>query len=114
MSIEVVGDTAYELICGANSPLTDGEADGLVAEYDKVGLRYKKGVWDGQNCVMTKAPEAEFKRFKAELSGCWESIKERVGHGLLISSNNSYQPGRTNFNPEADWEDMVAFIDANY
>ena len=115
MSTEVAGDTAYELIYKDDDPLTDAQAEALVTEYAKLGLRYRKCTWNGHNCVITKAPAAEYKGFCEEKSKHWQSIQERVGYsGSLCGKNNTYDPGSTFFSPGADWQDVVAFIDATY
>ena len=115
MSTEVVGDTAYDLIYKDDDPLTDAQAEALVTEYAKLGLRYRKCTWKGHNCVVTKAPAAEYKRFLDEKLKHWQSIRERVGYsGSLVSMDNTYQRGSTSFSPGPDWQDVVAFIDANF
>jgi len=115
MSTKVVGDTAYELIYKDDLPLTDTQAEALVAEYAKLGLRYKKCTRNGHNCVIAKAPAAEYEAFCEKKAKHWESIQERVGYsGCLCAKNNTYQPGTTSFSPGPDWNDVVAFIEANF
>jgi hypothetical protein len=109
--IEIVGDTAYELM----SNLTDSQANALVAEYAKLGLLYKTGNWKGSSCIITKAPAGEYKRFAGERGQHWQSIKKRVGYGNSCPSySNEYVPGETSFAPGREWNDIVAFIEANF
>ena len=63
MATKVYGPTPYELLEGG---LTDAQADALVAEYAKLGLRYKKCTTRGI-CLITKAPAAEYELFLTRL-----------------------------------------------
>lgn len=112
-STKVVGDTAYALLYKDTPPLTDAQADALIIEYSKLGLSYKKCVWQGRKCIIIKAPAAEYERFMMKLSKCWEAIHEKVGHGGCIERSNTYN-SYSHFSPEADWDEVVAFIDSNY
>ncbi len=111
-----VGDTAFELIYKDDPPLTDAQAEALAAEYSKLGLSWKKCTWNGYNCVIAKAPEEAFNQFCEKRNSEWQSIRDRVGYdGLTIALNNRYRPGITepSLGPER-WDDVEAFIDANY
>ena len=106
--IEIVGDTAYELM----SNLTNSQAKALVAEYAKLGLLYKKSKWKGSSCIITKAPAGEYKRFAREKEQHWQSIKKRVGYGnSCLSYSNQYVRGQTLFSPGGEWNDIVTFIE---
>ncbi len=113
MSHEVMGGTAYELMRGC-PPLTDRQAEALAAEYSKLGLRYEKCTWKGENCVVTKAPAEAYKEFMARRPAI-SDIGVRIGFaGDFATSSNTYQPGLTFFSPGPDWDDKVAFIDAKF
>jgi len=110
----VCGKIAYELITGHNQPLTNEQADALINEYAKLGIRYQKNVWNGNPCLIVRAPARQYECFREKLLNCWQGIKHRVGHGLLESRSNTYEPGRTNFLPGKDWPQVEAFIEASY
>jgi len=112
--IKVQGNVAYELLHGVSTPLTDSQADGLIEEYKKLGITYKKSIYKGNVCVFTKSPADDYVLFKEKLSDCWEEIRNRVGYSLLSSTANTYRPGVTSFIPGEDWYDVKAFIDNNY
>lgn len=110
-----VGDTAYELVYKTDPPLTDTQAEALAAEYSKLGLAWKKCTWKGYNCVIAKARPEAFSSFCVKFSSEWQSIRDRVGYdGLTIALNNRYQPGKTVKTLVPEWDDVVAFVDANY
>lgn len=110
----VCGPVAYELITGYNQSLTDEQVDALINEYAKLGIRYQKSVWNENPCIIVRAPAKQYECFKEKLLGCWQGIKHRVGHGLLESRSNTFEPGRSNFVPSKDWHDVVEFIETNY
>ncbi|MBN1621590.1 MAG: hypothetical protein JW871_03265 [Endomicrobiales bacterium] len=115
MDYKVVGDTAYALVYKQDQPLTEAQAEALAEEYAKLGVRYKKCVWKGINCVITKAPAAEFEAFCEKKKQNWKSIQERVGYsGFITVKDNTYAPGRLAFTPGPDWNEIVAFIDSNF
>lgn len=116
-----VGDIAYELVFKDDPPFTDAQAKALAAEYSKLGLRWKKCVWNGHNCVIVKAPPHQLSQFCCNLSTCWNSIRDRVGYrGLFHRVTNRYEPERSDsgldrsFFCRQEWLELVAFIDANY
>ena len=115
MPTEVVGDTAYQLIYKDDPPLTDAQAEALAAEYAGLGLHYKKCTWKGSNCVIIKTSADDYKKFCETEPAPWKSIQKRVGYsGYLIAKSNTYQPGTTSFSPDADWNAVVAFIEASF
>lgn len=115
MSTRIDGDTAYELLFkDENDPLTEAQAEAMVTEYEKLGLLYKKSMWKGLNCVITKAPAAEYLAFIERIAKDWESIRERIGYsGLLYSNNNTYDD-RAMFTPDAEWQGIIDLINANF
>jgi len=112
-STKVVGDTAYSLLYKDTPPLTDAQADALIIEYSKLGLNYKKCVWQGRKCIIIKAQAAEYEGFKIKLSKCWKAIHEKVGHGGCIECSNTYN-SYSHFSPDSEWDEIVAFIESNY
>ena len=112
-AIKVVGNIAYELLYKEAPALTDTQADALIVEYEKLGLLYKKGFWEGDVCILIKTSAVEYVCFKEKLSESWQSIHDRVGHGGCISRSNTYT-NNSHFHPESDWDEVVSLIDASY
>ena len=108
------GPVVYELITGSGSPLTDAQADALIHEYANIGMRYEKHIWNGETCLIVRAPATQYELFSEKVSKCWYGIHSRVGIQMLTSRSNTYEPGRSTFLPGKDWPRVEAFIDASY
>lgn len=114
MAIEIQGTIAYEIKTGASKPLTDSQADILIDEYAKIGIRYKKGKWNEETCVYVRAQADDYKTFRVQHAIHWKEIHNRAGIDYLKSTGNSYEPERTSFIPDKDWMRIVEYIEKNY
>jgi len=120
--IEVVGPIAYELTLGYSKPLTDEQANLLIYEYKKLGLLFKKGLWEKDNecilrkgiCIFVRASADAYKTFSAERTLHWQDINNRVGIDILQNESNIYEHRKTVFSPGSDWSEIVDFIEKNY
>ena len=119
--IEIDGNVAYDLRRGCSKPLTDSQADILIAEYAKIGLRFKKGIWKGNICIYARASVNDYKYFCAQHAIHWEEIYNRArdinnsASDIIVRSlNNSYELGKTYFSPPDEWEQVVEYIEKNY
>ena len=114
MAIEIQGTIAYEMKTGDSKPLTDVQAEILIEEYAKIGMRYKKGKWNGVICVYVRAQAGDYKTFRVQHAIHWKEIHNRAGIEYLQSVGNSYEPGRTSFIPDNNWSQIVDYIEKNY
>jgi hypothetical protein len=112
MAIEIDGKIAYDIRKGYPKPLTDSQADILIAEYAKIGLRFKKGNRKGEICIYARARIDDYKYFCAQHAIHHEEIYNRAG-GIVRSLNNSYEWGKTHFSPPDDWNQIVKYIEKN-
>lgn len=115
MSTKVAGSTAYQILTGYNSNLTDLQAAILTEEYAKLGLSFRKGIREGKTCLFVRSSAQQFEEFDERRLSCWREIFDRAGiDGLMNSRSNTYRPGVDIFRPDSDWYEVVSFIDSQY